>query len=121
MKIVTLFILLSFTLSAFGADPQVAFKKMKDNKAVIIDVREADEIRTGMVENAIWFPMSKIDSDKNWKKEFKKLTGDKEIYIYCHSGRRSERVRGILNENAIKSENIGGYQDLKNILPTSSK
>ena len=70
-----------------------------------------------MVKGAIWFPLSKVLEDKNWKDDFTKVAGDKKIFLHCRSGKRSERVMNILKENGISAENIGGYESLKKILP----
>jgi rhodanese-related sulfurtransferase len=110
-----LFILFSF--NTFAADPKTAYSLSQKNEAVMIDVREEDEIQSGMVKGAKWFPLSKIENDKNWKKEFTKLAGDKKIFLYCRSGRRSEKVLNILKDVGIESKNIGGYETLKTILP----
>lgn len=72
-----------------------------------------------MIDKAVWFPLSKMKNDKNWKSEFEKMVKDKEIFLYCRSGRRSEIEKEILSKNGIKSENIGGYEDLKKILKIS--
>ena len=110
-----LFILLSF--NTFATDPKTAYALVQKNEAVMIDVREEDEVQSGMVKDARWFPLSKIENDKNWKKEFTKLTDDKKIFLYCRSGRRSEKVLNILKEAGIESKNIGGFETLKTILP----
>lgn len=116
-KIVAL--LLSFlTLNSIaGTDPKEAYELMKKNEAVIVDVREENEIKAGMIKDAKWFPLSKISEDKNWKEDFKKLTEDKKIFLYCRSGNRSGKVLNILKEIGIKSENLGGYETLKHELP----
>lgn len=110
-----------FSFIVLAADPKSAYEKVKEGKAVIIDVREADEIKEGMIDKALWFPLSKIKSDKNWKNDFEKMANGKEIFLYCRSGRRSEMAKESLSKNGIKSENIGGYEDLKKVLNDTSK
>lgn len=107
---------LSFSVIA-SSDPKVAYEMYQQGQAIIIDVRESDELGPGMVDGAEWFPMSKVLSDKNWKEEFLKQTKDKAIFLYCRTGNRSGKVQKILEDNGINSENIGGYESLKNILP----
>lgn len=85
----------------------------KKQTAIIIDVREADEVKSGMIENALFFPLSKIEQNPQWLSEFKKQVGDKKIYIYCRSGKRAQKVVDILEKSNIKATNIGGYQKLK--------
>lgn len=116
-KIITMFLsLLSLNLFA-GIDPKMAYEQVKKGEAVIIDVREADEIKSGMIKDALWLPMSKITSGSDWKGEFQDLIKGKKIYLHCRSGVRSGKVMNILKQNGIESENLGGYMTLKDILP----
>lgn len=80
---------------------------------VLIDVREKDEISDGMLEGASSFPLSRIQNDKEWKKDFVQMTQGKNIYLYCRSGRRSGIAQEILKKNELASKNVGGYEDLK--------
>lgn len=115
--ILTLLSLLSF--AAYGEiNVKEAYSLSQAGKAVIIDVREKDELAAGMIKGARWFPLSKVKEDKNWKGEFQKLTEGKKIFLYCRSGNRSGQVQDILKKNDIVSENIGGYEELKQVLPT---
>lgn len=116
-KIIILFLsLLSFYVIAVS--PKEAYQLAKEGKAILIDVREEDEIKDGMIDVATWFPLSKIENNKNWKNEFVAITQGKEIYLYCRSGARSGKVQSILKENKIVSQNLGGFLTLGNILPT---
>lgn len=112
-KLVTLLLSL-FTLNAFAAtDPKTAYSMVQKNEAVIIDVREEDEVKAGMIKDAKWFPLSKVTGDKNWKEDFVKLTQGKKIFLHCRSGARSGKVMDILKQNGIESENLGGYEKIK--------
>lgn len=107
------------SLNAFsGVDPKLTYEQVEKGDAVLIDVREADEIKSGMIKKAHWFPMSKFTSGSEWKTEFQKMTEGKKISLYCRSGNRSGKVKEILKQNGIETENLGGYQTLKDILPT---
>lgn len=108
-------ILLSiFTLNASSAtDPQTIRSLVQKDKAVIVDVREKDEIDAGMIKDAKWFPLSKIQTDPNWEKDFENITQGKKVFLYCRSGNRSGKVMDLLKKNGIDSENIGGYEALK--------
>mgnify|MGYP006188627921 CR=1 FL=1 len=120
-KLITLIMSL-FTLTAISAtDPKTAYSMVQDNKAVIIDVREEDEIKSGMIKDAIWFPMSKVLNDKDWKEDFNKIVDGKKIFLHCRTGRRSGKVMKVLKKNGIESENLGGYEDLRKILPVTEK
>jgi rhodanese-related sulfurtransferase len=115
--LVSLIALLSLNVQA-ATSPEVAYKLSQESKAVLVDVREASEIKEGMVKTAKWFPMSRIESDKNWKKDFVAMTEGKKIFLYCRTGNRSGKVQTILKENNIESENIGGFMTLKDELPS---
>lgn len=112
-----MFFLLSYAISA--TDPSMVYSLVKEGKAVIVDVREKDEIKSGMIDKAIWFPKSKMTSDPNWKEDFLKLTKDKKVFLYCRSGKRAKDCQEILQKNGIEAENIGGYEQLKTVLPTT--
>lgn len=104
-------------LSNAATSNEEAYKLVKEKKAVMIDVREENEVKDGMIDQSIWFPLSKIEKDKNWEKEFKEITKDKKIFLYCRSGRRSGKVMTLLKEKGIPSENLGGYEDIKKNVP----
>lgn len=119
MKILFILVLIIFPmLSSASTDPQSAYNMMKEGHAVIIDVREKDEINQGMVKMALWFPMSKVKEDKDWEKDFRKITEGKKIFLYCRSGRRSGKLLTLLKTKNIESENLGGFETLKKELPT---
>lgn len=120
MKILLSFFLVLFLGNVMAAsDPQAAYKMVKEGSAVMVDVRERDEIKSGMIEEAVWFPKSKMSSDTDWKNDFLKLTKGKKIFLYCRTGRRSGESQELLKKNGIGSENIGGYEQLKTTLPTT--
>ncbi|MFP5386193.1 MAG: rhodanese-like domain-containing protein [Bacteriovoracia bacterium] len=116
MKALITLLLTIFSLTAAASDPQNAYSMVEKGEAVIIDVREKDEVEEGMIKNAKWFPLSKVMNAKDWKKDFKKLTEGKKIFLYCRSGNRSGKVLNILKENGITSSNLGGYEDLLKVL-----
>lgn len=104
-------------LSAEAVTPKEAYELSKNGKAILVDVREENEVKEGMIEGAHWFPLSKIKENKNWKKDFQSLVADKKVFLYCRSGNRSGQVKDILEKEGMKSENIGGIMTLKNELP----
>ncbi len=108
--------LLSTTLWAQSS--KEVYEMAQEGKAIIVDVREENEIADGMVKGAKWFPLSKINQDKNWDQEFKKMTGEKKVFVYCRSGGRAGRVKGMLHDKGTESVNFGGFMTLQNELPT---
>ena len=117
MKTILILILTIFSVTIQASvDPIVAYDQVKKDQAVLIDVREEDEIKQGMINKAKWFALSRIKTDKKWKEDFLGITQGKKIFLYCRSGNRSQQVLNILKDENIKSENLGGYEDLKKVL-----
>ncbi len=79
---------------------------------VIIDVRTPEEFEEGYIESA---QLINIQDSSNFMKEIEKLPKDKDYYVYCRSGRRSEMACQLMNrvgiENAYNLE--GGILDWK--------
>lgn len=72
---------------------------------IVIDVRTLEEVKTGVIQDAIHIEWTKIEEkiiDLN-------IAKDQKIYLYCRSGNRSGKATAILEEmgftNAI---NVGG-------------
>jgi rhodanese-related sulfurtransferase len=89
-----------------------AATKAKTGDAVIVDVREAAEIKDGMASPAIWIATSEIKSQSSrFKDIMRSLPKDKPIYVYCASGVRSGRFVDELKKEGYKAENLGGFSD----------
>jgi rhodanese-related sulfurtransferase len=102
--------------------PQEAKALVDAGNAVIVDVREANELaESGIVEGAIFMPTSEMDDDFPRWVEFKKnLPKDKRILLYCRSGTRSGRVTEFLKEAGFDAANMGGFAGWKAAgLPTT--
>lgn len=111
MKILT--ILFSLIISNAHADVKEPYEQYLKGKAIIIDVREEDEVKEGMIKGAHWIPLSRIEKDKKNEIEgIKNLASNKNIFLYCRSGKRSGKVQSYLNDSGIKSSNIGGFSEL---------
>ena len=95
------------------ADGLKAYELMTAGKAVILDVREKDEIKDGMIKGATWIPLSDLSSKPDETiKALKTTLKDKELYVYCRSGNRSGKFINQIKDSGIKGINIGGYSDL---------
>ena len=68
--------------------------------AVLLDVREADEFRSGHIPGAISVPLSTIETTI--------LPGNKRLFVYCLRGTRSRRAVGILRRKGYDAKSIGG-------------
>lgn len=119
MKNLLILLMTIFSFTVLGnSDPKKAYADAEAGNAVLIDVREASELKSGMVKKAKWFPLSRMKESQSWNKDFLKLTQGKTIYLYCRTGNRSGQALEILKNLDIPSQNIGGFESLKEILPT---
>lgn len=92
--------------------PKEAHALCKEGKAILVDVREEEELReSGLAEGALWMPTSKMDEDEPQWRDFKAaLTKEKTIILYCRSGARSGRVAELLAQQGFQTHNLGGFQ-----------
>ncbi len=95
------------------AGPRESYNEVLAGKAILIDVREAEEIKEGMIDKALSIPLSKMDAaPEATTMEVKSIASGKTIYVYCRSGRRSQAFIDKLKEGSVSASNLGGYQDL---------
>lgn len=94
-------------------DPKSAFELLKSGKAILVDVREHEELaESGIAEGALWMPTSKMDEENpEWISFQKSLPKDKAVIFYCRSGNRSGRVAYFFQENGYDAHNMGGFCD----------
>jgi len=103
--------------SGFAAEvptiaPKVAAQLVTDGKAVLVDVREPSEwTETGVATPALLLAKSDFDGDQKQWKEFLKKIGDKEIILYCRSGKRAGVLGTALAAQGHKVANAGGFKD----------
>lgn len=77
--------------------------------AVLLDVREADEFRSGHIPGAVNTPLSVIDQVT--------LPKDKQIFVYCLRGTRSRRAVSRLKRMGYQNvESVGGIASYKGAL-----
>ncbi|MBI3885216.1 MAG: rhodanese-like domain-containing protein [Opitutae bacterium] len=121
-----LFALSLFVSAAFAADvakitpadvakiaPADAAKLVAEGKAVLVDVREANEwAETGVAAPAVLLAKSEFDAGRTgeWK-HFLASVGDKEIILACRSGHRAGIVAAALAAEGCKVANAGGFKD----------
>jgi rhodanese-related sulfurtransferase len=91
-------------------------KKLSDEKsAVIIDVRESAELKSGMIKGAMFLPMSEMINDRKlFDSTVLALPKDKAIIVYCASGKRSAIVGSELEKKGYRVFNMGKFIDWKN-------
>ena len=71
-------------------------QRLKEKKAVLLDVREKDEWLAGHLQHANFVPMSAVKGNMLTKEMKKSLPKDKPIYIHCAAGGRVLTVSQIL-------------------------
>lgn len=87
-------------------------KLLRQHKAVLVDVREWEEVKKGMAEPARWMPLSKIKSnDRMWTDFLATLPKDQLVVIYCHSGRRACLAASELEVRGYRTTIMGKYSD----------
>jgi rhodanese-related sulfurtransferase len=69
---------------------------------LLIDVREDDEVATGMIPGAQHIPMGQIPQ------RTEELPADAEVIFICRSGARSQRVCEYLQQFGFNTSNLSG-------------
>ena len=69
-------------------------------RAILVDVREADEFASGHIPGAVNVPLSAIAAAVFPK--------DAPLFLYCLRGTRSMRAAGILKRMGYEARSIGG-------------
>jgi rhodanese-related sulfurtransferase len=112
-----LFFALSMAAALRGSEvskvtPQEAAALVAADKAVLIDVREPSEWEeTGVAAPAVLLPKSDFDgSGKVWT-EFLAKTGDKQLILYCRSGKRAGVIATALAAKGRSVANAGGFKE----------
>ena len=94
--------------------PTEAAQQVKAGKAVLVDVRERNELDAGMAQGARWYPTSSIKSDPDaYRKFVASLPEEQTIVFYCASGVRSGKAAEIAAQEGRKAANLGGFKDWK--------
>ncbi|MEY4063877.1 MAG: hypothetical protein RIR26_85 [Pseudomonadota bacterium] len=93
-------------------DFMARFRAAPAGSALMLDVRNNDEVATGMLPDAVHIPLGELEQ------RLTELDRSKEIYLYCRSGARTQLAFEILKEagfpNLICSVQ-GGYDLLKTL------
>lgn len=85
---------------------------IQDKSITIIDVRTAEEYKTGHVEGAINIPYDEIENEVNYDK-------DQTIAVYCRTGvRSSEAAKTLEKMGYTKIYDLGGIEDFNVELTT---
>ncbi|HEX7662261.1 MAG TPA: rhodanese-like domain-containing protein [Pseudonocardiaceae bacterium] len=85
--------------------PTVTVAELGDplpERAVLLDVREADEWAAGHAPGALHIPMGEVPT------RLRELPADSQLYVVCAVGGRSARVTAYLNANGWDALNVEG-------------
>ena len=92
--------------------PAAAAKLVAEGKAVLVDCREPNEWHeTGVAAPAVLLPKSDFDAEQKQWKEFLARNRDKQVIVYCRTGRRSGAVAAALASQGVNAANAGGLKD----------
>ncbi|GHV54825.1 hypothetical protein FACS1894181_18630 [Bacteroidia bacterium] len=76
-----------------------AFRELAGaGNGIILDVRTPEEVAAGYIEGAVNMNVR----GENFREQVNALPKDKDIYVYCRSGKRSLTAAGILCESGFK-------------------
>ncbi len=82
-----------------------------DVRAIVIDVRTSQEYAEGHIEGA---KLMDVLQDSTFRATVDTLNAHYTYYIYCRSGRRSQRASTIMRERGLKVIDLeGGYEAWK--------
>ena len=95
------------------ANGNKAYEEMISGKAIIVDVREKDEVSQGMIKGANWIPLSDLKGNPDATiKKVRELGLNKKVYLYCRSGQRSGTFADGMKKHGLQGINLGGYSGL---------
>jgi len=79
--------------------------EMGKKGAIFVDVRNPNELRDGFIQGSINIPLPEL------KQRFGELPKDKDLLVYCRSGRRSEvATHFLMTQGYEKAHNVlGGF------------
>ena len=96
-------------------EPKEAFTVLEKNRHnsdfAVLDVRTPEEYNEGHVENALLLNIK----SKDFEEELDKLNKDKNYFIYCKSGRRSDKALKLMEKHKFKNVQsiVGGFDKWK--------
>ena len=78
------------------------------DEPLIVDVRSLEEVKTGIIQDAIHIEWTQIDKEINNID----ITKDQPIYLYCRSGNRSGKATLMLEKKGFTNViNVGGIDE----------
>ena len=95
-------------LKIFALATLLLSSKAFSDEPLIVDVRSLEEVKTGIIQDAIHIEWTQIDKEINNID----ITKDQPIYLYCRSGNRSGKAAVILEKIGFTNViNAGGIDE----------
>lgn len=92
--------------------PENAAALVATGGAVLVDVREPSEWQeSGVAAPALLLAKSDFDGDRKDWAPFLESIGDRQVILYCRTGRRSGIVADALAALGLKVANAGGFAE----------
>ncbi|MBK9990156.1 MAG: rhodanese-like domain-containing protein [Verrucomicrobia bacterium] len=88
--------------------PADAAAQIAAGTAVLIDVRNPGEWRSGAAAPAALLTLGDLQGDRREWKPYLEKNKDKLLIVYCASGMRSGVAAGILKKEGFRVANLGG-------------
>lgn len=107
LKFIAPVLLLLFLTACSKVDDEtlIAARQAAERGAVIVDVRTPQEFSSRHVEGAINLPVEGLH------KSFTQLDKDKEVILYCRSGRRSALAKQLLESKGYTVYDVATQAD----------
>lgn len=88
-----------------------ATRLMNSENAVLLDVRDAQEVSAGRLPNAVHIPLAQLKARAG---ELAKSTA-RPVIVYCERGQRGRKAVGVLGKNGFAQVYLlrGGYRAWK--------
>ncbi len=74
---------------------------LEDHSILVLDVRTPEEYAEGHIKNGVNIPVDELENRLDEISQYK----DKDVFVYCKSGGRSEEASKILAKNGFKKIN----------------
>jgi len=97
---------MSFLKRIFGGQV-IDLKALREEGAVILDVRTPSEFKSGHIKGSVNVPLQVLGQ------HLEKLDKNKTIITCCASGMRSGSAKSILQSKGFVAHNGGGWQSLQ--------
>jgi len=91
--------------------PAECFLRIREGRALLVDVREPGEWAGGVAKGALLLPLSDLMGPRaQWRRALARSEG-RELVLYCAAGGRAGRAAGVLVSEGFRAVNAGGFAD----------